>query len=40
MYEVADAKGGRHAVKVITKSSLNSKKSKTKVRGYSQTVVR
>lgn len=31
VYEVADVKGGRHAIKVVTKSSLNSKKSKTKV---------
>ncbi|KAG8843658.1 Cell cycle serine/threonine-protein kinase cdc5/MSD2, partial [Tulasnella sp. 330] len=31
VYEVADLKGGRHAIKVVTKSSLNSKKSKTKL---------
>ncbi|KAG9024096.1 Cell cycle serine/threonine-protein kinase cdc5/MSD2 [Tulasnella sp. JGI-2019a] len=31
VYEVADLKGTRHAIKVVTKSSLNSRKSKTKL---------
>lgn len=32
MYEALDSRGGHHAIKVITKTSLKTKKAKTKVR--------
>ena len=33
VYEVQDAEGLRHAIKVVTKDSLKTKKAKTKVSG-------
>ena len=34
VYEVLDARGGRHAIKCVAKTSLKSKKSRTKVRPF------